>query len=129
MKILKELLKLTIALTVIFTLGAYAFFLYTFPIVASSFEYVSKYEDFLSKKISAPVVIKNLDIKTHPNLSFDVSVQGIYVVPIEENNLFHADNLKYSANIFNLKHGKLSADYIYADIETTLLQKNITGKF
>ena len=117
MKILKELLKLTIALTVIFTLGAYAFFLYTFPIVASSFEYVSKYEDFLSKKISAPVVIKNLDIKTHPNLSFDVSVQGIYVVPIEENNLFHADNLKYSANIFNLKHGKLSADYIYADIE------------
>jgi len=116
-KILKELLKLTIALTVIFTLGAYAFFLYTFPIVASSFEYVSKYEDFLSKKISAPVVIKNLDIKTHPNLSFDVSVQGIYVVPIEENNLFHADNLKYSANIFNLKHGKLNADYIYADIE------------
>lgn len=116
-KIIKELLKLTIALTIIFTLGAYAFFLYTFPIVASSFEYNTKYEDFLSKKISAPVAINNLEIKTHPNLSFDISAKGIYVVPVGESNFFHADNLKYSANIFNLKHGKFSADYIYADVE------------
>ena len=116
MKILKELLKLTISLTVIFTIGAYAFFLYTLPIVLTSYENIAKYEDFLSKKVSTPVSIKNLDIKTHPNLSFDITAKGIYIIPSDENSLFHADNLKYSANIFNLKHGKFSSDYIYANI-------------
>ena len=117
MKILKELFKLIISLTIIFTLGAYGFFLYTFPIVASSVENVMKYEDFLSKKISAPVLFNEFEINTHPNLSFEIALKGIYVIPKGKNNLFHADNLKYSASIFDLKHGKLSADYIYADID------------
>ena len=116
MKILKELLKLSIALSVILVLGAYAFFLWTLPVVLTSYDNVAKYEDFLSKKINVPVSIKDLQVKTRPNLSFDVSVKGIYIVPKGAENLFHADNLKYSTNLFNLKHGKLDSDYIFADI-------------
>lgn len=117
MKILKELLKLTAALAVIFVLGAYAFFLWTLPVILTSYENIAKYEDFLSKKISVPVSIKDLQVKTHPNLSFDIAAKGLYIIPKAHDNLFHADNLKYSANIFNLKHGQLTGDYIFADID------------
>ena len=123
MKFIKEFLKLFISLTVIFTLGAYAFFVFTLPVVLSSVDNVSKLEDFLSKKVNAPVSIKNLEVKTHPNLGFDIYVRGIYIIPRNDGDLFHADNLKYSANIFNLKHGKFDADYIYANVG--LLKKYI----
>lgn len=116
MKIFKELLKLTVALSVIFILGAYAFFLWTLPSVLTSYDNIAKYEDFLSKKINVPVSIKNLQVKTHPNLSFDISAQGVYIIPKGKENLFHVDNLKYSGNLLNIKHGKLNSDYIFADI-------------
>lgn len=118
MKIFKNHLKLLISLVIIFLLGVYAFFLYIIPIVADSTEYVSKYENFLSEKIKLHVLIKNLEIKTHPNLFFDISAKCIYVVPKDGKDLFHADNLNYRANILNFGHGKLSADYIYVDVKS-----------
>ena len=117
MKIFKEFLKLTISLSVIFVLGAYAFFLWTLPAVLTSYDNIAKYENFLSEKINVPVSIKNLQVKTHPNLSFDISAKGIYIIPKGKENLFHTDNLKYHGNLLNLKHGQLSSDYIFADID------------
>lgn len=116
MKILKELFKLTVALSVIFVLGAYAFFIWTLPSVLTSYDNIAKYENFLSEKINVPVSIKKLQVKTHPNLSFDISAQGVYIIPKGKENLFHVDNLKYSGNLLNIKHGKLNSDYIFADI-------------
>lgn len=98
-------------------LGCYAFFLFVLPNILSSPDNVHKYETFISKRIGVPVSIKNLEVKTHPDLSFDVLSDSIFIVPQNNTELFHSDKLKYGANIFNLKHGHLHAKYIYADID------------
>lgn len=98
-------------------LGCYAFFLFVLPNILTSPDNVHNYETFISKRIGVPVSIKNLEVKTHPDLSFDVFSDSIFIFPQNKTELFHADKLKYGANIFNLKHGHLTAKYIYADID------------
>ena len=100
-----------------FALGCYAFFLFVLPNIIASPENVQNYETFISKRIGVPVSIKNLKVNTYPDLSFEVYSDSIFIVPQNNTELFHSDKLKYCANIFNLKHGHLSAKYLYADME------------
>ena len=117
MKFLKIFSKILLILVAGFALGCYAFFLFVLPNIIASPENVQNYETFISKRIGVPVSIKNLKVNTYPDLSFEVYSDSIFIVPQNNTELFHSDKLKYCANIFNLKHGHLSAKYLYADME------------
>ena len=104
-------------LTAGLALGCYAFFLFVLPNILSSPDNIHKYETTISQKIGVPVSIKNLEVRTRPDLSFNVTSDSVFIVPQNNTELFHCDKLKYSANIFSLKHGHLHAKYIYADID------------
>jgi len=105
----------------IFTSGllicCYGVFLFVLPNILSSPDNIHKYETFISKKIGVPLSIKGFEVKTYPDLSFELKSDNIFVTANGKTDLFHADKLKYGAHIFNLKHGHLMANYIYADID------------
>lgn len=117
MKFLGQFSKILLILAAIAALGCYAFFLFILPNILSSPDNVQKYETFIEKRIGVPVSIKNFKVNTYPDLSFEVYSDGIFVVPQNNTELFHSDKLKYCANIFNLKHGHLTAKYVYADLD------------
>ena len=116
MKFFGQFIKVLLILTAGLTLGCYAFFLFVLPNILTSPENVQKYENLLGEKIGVPVSIKGLEVKTSPNLSFEVKSDNIFIVPQNNTELFHLDKIKYGANLFRLKHGHLSADYIYTDL-------------
>lgn len=118
MKILKKIILLLIILFAILILGCYAFYLFILPNILASPENTTKYENFVSQKIGVPFTIKGLKVKTYPDLSFKISSVGLYSVTKNGETLAHIDNLKYGASLLNIKHGKLSSSYIYADVPT-----------
>ena len=117
MKFLRQFSKILLILAAGLALGCYVFFLFILPNILSSPDNVQKYETFIAKRIGVPVSIKNFKVNTYPDLSFEVYSDGIFVVPQNNTELFHSDKLKYGANIFNLKHGHLTAKYVYADLD------------
>ena len=117
MKFLKIFSKILLIIIAAMVLGCYAFFLFILPNILSSPDNVQKYETFIEKRIGVPVSVKNFKVNTYPDLSFEIYSDSVFVVPQNNTELFHSDKLKYCANIFNLKHGHLTAKYIYADLD------------
>lgn len=116
---MKFLSKLTVSIFLILVIllsAVYTIFLYAVPKIFNSEDMRLKYNQALSQKLGIPTLIKDLEIKTYPNLSFNISAKGVYAQTFENEKLVKIGGLNYYSSIFKLKHGQLDADDIYVDI-------------
>ncbi len=125
MKFLNKFIVSIIFLCAIILTASYFAFLNTLPKTLNSQEAQIKYSDILTQKIGYASIVRNFKLKTHPNLSFDIFVEKIYVINNRE-KLVNIQNLKYHSNLFAIYKGNLNADYIFADVEE--IKKNLPQK-
>ena len=116
MKKLDKGIQIIIAAVLATAILLYCFFLFLLPKIINSPKNIAKIEKLLLNKTGFAVKIDGFRYESNPNLTFDLKAKQISAASGEKENLIDIDNLDYHAFILNKKHGKLSADYIFADI-------------
>jgi hypothetical protein len=109
---ISKIFYVTIGFIGITAISIYCLWLFALPTLLSSPKMEAKYETFLSNKLNTPIDIKNFKIKTHPNLSFDASIDE-FLAP----NIASVKNFTYKTKSFSLKPAKLTAEDIFLDFE------------
>lgn len=117
MKNIQKLSVILVSAIIPLLLCLYIFFLFGLPKLLTGNKNITKYEQILKNKTSLNIKIKGLDVKTYPNLHFEISTPGIYLITKEQEKPIIIDNFSYKGAIYNVKHGNLDTDYVYVDFQ------------
>ncbi len=126
MKRINIFIYVLFSVVIVFIIGCYMFFLLGLPKALATESKINQYEKFLSQKMGIPISIKKLSIKTKPNFDIIIKIPVIESLSVKNEKLVLIEDLKYSANIFNLKHGQLDSEDLYIDLNTIKKYLNLT---
>ena len=117
MKNFKGIINIFSGFAVFTAFFLYFSFLFLLPKVINAPENIAKYNNILFEKTGFKTNLKDFHFSSNPDLTFNIKIKEAKALSKNKEELIKIDDLGYQASLFNIKHGKLDADYVFANID------------